>query len=114
VANPVAIGVQPTVTADVTDGTGTGVKLVEYRVDGGTWMTTLPTFNVTGLHNIDVRGTDYALNIGDPVSTLLAVFDPNDGFVTGAAGYCLLLELMPLYCFDWKSNLRLCLKVYQR
>lgn len=86
VANPVAISTQPTIAADISDGTGTGVKSVEYRIDGGIWTpisTAIPLFSSTGLHTIEVRGVDYALNTGDIVSTLLAVYDPSAGFVTG-------------------------------
>jgi hypothetical protein len=77
VANPVAINTVPTVTFDVSDGTGTGVDSVEYRVDGADpWIPALPSFDEPGLHSIEVRGTDYALNKGEAASTLLEVYYP--------------------------------------
>ena len=99
-ANPVPINVAGTVTANVSDETTghSNIKSAEYSIDGGTWVAmagsfnttfkidvtgTLPKFTDTGVHVLCVRGTDAANNTSVPECVLLAVYDPNAGFVTG-------------------------------
>ncbi len=43
----------------------------------------LPPFSTTGLYTICVRGEDAAENVGAPECTVLPVYDPTAGFVTG-------------------------------
>jgi hypothetical protein len=101
-ANPIPVGSPGTVTATV-DDSGTGgstIASAEYSLDGGGWQpmlasdgafdevtedvkATLPAFSEPGVHEVCVRGTDLAGNVGQSECTLLAVYDPSAGFVTG-------------------------------
>lgn len=48
------------------------------------WLTlTPPVFSIPGVYNICVSGTDAVGNTGVEDCTLLAVYDPDGGFVTG-------------------------------
>jgi hypothetical protein len=44
---------------------------------------TLPEFSVSGIHNLCVEGEDEQGNVAEPQCALLAVYDPDGGFVTG-------------------------------
>jgi len=100
--NPVGVGVPIALTAVVDDSTtgGSNIKSAEYSIDGGSWVpmsaqdgafdgvservsANLPAFLDAGVHNICVRGTDSDCNLGPEECTLLAVYDPSEGFVTG-------------------------------
>jgi hypothetical protein len=93
-----------TVTAKITSGDCAPIASAEFNVDGGAWYpmaATVPPFdntseNVTatftlagvgistpGVYSVCVRGKDTAGNVSDEDCALLAVYDPNAGFVTG-------------------------------
>jgi hypothetical protein len=99
--NPVAVGAEVILTATV-DDTGRGdsnIDLAEYSSDGGDWIQMnpvdafdSPTEDVTvtftapassGVYDLCVRGTDVLGNVGNPECTLLVIYDPDGGFVTG-------------------------------
>lgn len=98
--NPAAVN-QPVVLAANIDDTDTGLSNIhsaEYSVDGGpftamsgtfdTSPTTaaaavIPAFSTPGVYSVCVRGTDAAGNVGAENCVLLAVYDPDGGFVTG-------------------------------
>jgi hypothetical protein len=100
--NPVAVNNSITLAANV-DDTGTGgsnIASADYTIDGGTPVAmaaqdsafdevsenvtaVIPAFAEAGVHNICVSGTDSASNMGEEDCTLLAVYDPAGGFVTG-------------------------------
>ncbi|MEN8131781.1 MAG: FG-GAP repeat protein [Pseudomonadota bacterium] len=101
--NPAPINTPVTLFARVDDSTtgGTEVISVFYTVDGGTAnvMTasdggfdssieqaeaTLAGFSSAGIYKLCVSGMDAAGNTSDQVCTLLAVYDPNAGFITGS------------------------------
>lgn len=101
--NPAPINTPITLIASVDDSTTGDSEIVSvfYSVDGGTAnaMTasdgifdssieqveaTLSGFSSAGIYELCVRGTDAAGNTSDPVCTLLAVYDPNAGFITGS------------------------------
>jgi hypothetical protein len=63
----------PYVSMNVTDGA------FDEPEENVTNYTTLPV----GVYNVCVRGTDAAGNVAIPECTLLAVYDPSAGFVTG-------------------------------
>jgi hypothetical protein len=100
--NPVAINVGITLTANVDDSTtgASNIASAGYNIDGGASfvpMTSVPpagqvsenfvasmgSFPTAGLHTPCVQGTDAAGNVGDQQCTLLVVYDPTGGFVTG-------------------------------
>jgi hypothetical protein len=100
--NPVQVGVSIALTAVVDDSTtgGSNIKSAQYNINGGAWvpmsaqdgafdgvsegvLANLPAFTEAGVYNICVRGTDSDCNLGPQECTLLAVYDPTAGFVTG-------------------------------
>lgn len=102
VVNPVSINTPVTLTATVDDSRTGGCRIAsaQYSVDGGNWISmnavdacfdevtedvtaTLNPIPTPDVLDITVRGTD-ALGNQYQVSTLLAVYDPSAGFVTGA------------------------------
>jgi len=103
--DPVIINTDVTITATVTDAGGSHVASAEFQVDGGPFddlagafgsdsvnvsltlpASATPLLQTTGVHNICVRGTDFADNIGAVQCILFAVYDPNGGFATGGGG----------------------------
>jgi hypothetical protein len=46
-------------------------------------VATIPAFAEAGVHEVCVQATDAAGNTSDPQCVLLAVYDPDGGFVTG-------------------------------
>ena len=62
-------------------------------------VATIPAFTEAGVHDICVSGTDTATNSGAEECILLAVYDPEGGFVTGGGwiysevGWCQLDEV---------------------
>lgn len=104
--NPIAMNTQTTVMfwADVddTETGGSNIASAEYRVAEGDWQSmeaqnspfdsinetvVAPSINLDlstpGVHNVCVRGTDDFNNVGAEDCTLLVVYDPSGGFVTG-------------------------------
>jgi len=100
--NPVKVGDQVTLTANVDDSTtgGSNIASAEYRLDGGDWtaMTakdgtfdgvtedveaTFSAPGTAGIYDLCVRGTDAPDNTGDSECIMLVVYDPAGGFVTG-------------------------------
>lgn len=100
--NPAGVGVPIALTAAIDDSTtgGSNIKSADYRIDGGAWVSmsaqdgafdgvsegvsaNLPAFPEAGVHSICVRGTDSDCNLGPEECTLLAVYVPGEGFVTG-------------------------------
>ena len=103
--DPVIVNTDVTITATVTDTGGSHVASAEFQVDGGPFddlagafgtdsvnvsltlpASATPLLQTTGVHNICVRGTDFASNIGAVQCVLFAVYDPNGGFATGGGG----------------------------
>ena len=66
-----------TVTVTATD-TQSGVKTVEYAVDGGAWTAYAApiTVGTTGAHTVRARATDNAGNVATPVSASFTVVEP--------------------------------------
>ena len=106
VPNPLAVGDQLTITATVTDPGGSGVASAEYQVDGGpfddlvatdgtfggategvtlTLPGTHPLLVQPGVHDICVRGTDVADNIGAVECVVIAVHSLTS-FTSGGGG----------------------------
>jgi len=102
VAQPVPIYSEALVTATVDDSTTgeSNIQSAEYSIDGSGWYTmyasdgdydevaegvfgTISAFSTPGVYEVCVRGRDEAENYGEPECTLLAVYDPDGGFVTG-------------------------------
>jgi hypothetical protein len=94
--NPASVNTTTTLAATFTDAGGSGLALAQYTLDGGAaqWMGTLSgdsgslaipiaAFPTAGVHNLCVRAQDMAGNVSDYSCTLLAVYDPAGGFVTG-------------------------------
>lgn len=100
--NPVAVNGPVSLTANISDlATGSSdIESAEYSIDGGTWTmmdaadgtfdspdenveAALGSFSDPAVLSICVRGTDASGNTGDSECTMLAVYDPSAGFVTG-------------------------------
>ncbi|MDX1405511.1 MAG: FG-GAP repeat protein [Woeseiaceae bacterium] len=100
--NPVAVtnGVTLTAIVDDTATGGSNIASATYTVDGGSPIAmtaqdgtfdepsegvtaAVAAFATPDVHQLCVTGTDAAGNSGDEDCTLLAVFDPSAGFVTG-------------------------------
>jgi len=85
--NPVAINTPSTVTATITDSLS-GIASAQYNIDGGSFNSisgtfggttvnvsvSIPAFTTTGTHNVCVRGTDAAGNVG--AATCRAILIP--------------------------------------
>jgi hypothetical protein len=102
VPNPAASGTTVRLDALVQDeGCGEpGVQAAQFSQDGGPFIAMSPsdggfdapseeafaelTFTGAGVHELCVTAVDPTGNLSAPVCTLLAVFDPAAGFVTGA------------------------------
>jgi len=106
--DPVIINTDVTITATVTDAGGSNVASAEFNVDGGPFddlaavdgafggstenvsltlpASATPLLQTPGVHNICIRGTDFAGNIGASQCVLFAVYDPSGGFATGGGG----------------------------
>jgi hypothetical protein len=100
--NPVAVGGDVDLTASVDDAaTGdSNILSAEYSVDGGGWAAMSASDGIfdevlegveasfsaptdAGLYDVCVRGMDVPGNLGGSECTLLVVYDPSAGFVTG-------------------------------
>ena len=96
--NPVAVNTAVDLSAAV-DDSSTGdsdIASATYSIDGGTAVAMSGSFDAStvtvsatlsfaqsGVYTICVSGTDVAGNTGAEACTLLAVYDPDAGFVTG-------------------------------
>jgi hypothetical protein len=100
--NPAAINTALTLNALVDDSNtgGSTITSASYSIDGGGVVTmeavdgnfdstteqvlaSIPAFLSAGVHEICVNGTDSSGNTSDDVCVLVAIYDPNDGYVTG-------------------------------
>ena len=100
--NPVDIHTGFDLSAQMDDATtgGADIASAEYRIDGGAYLPmaandgvfdsmseiaviTLPAFGATGVYELCARATDSLGNTGTEECMLLAVYDPDGGFVTG-------------------------------
>ncbi len=101
--NPAAVGVGTRLTAVASDQStgGSLIALAEYNVDGGPFKSLaaadgtldcplesvvagLDAWSTPTLHTVCVRAKDTAGSLGASECSLLAVYDPNGGFVTGS------------------------------
>lgn len=101
--NPVPINTLLALMAIVDDTASGGSTIVsaEYSRNDGSWIpmdaadedfdelsevvtVDLESFSEAGVHTLCVRGTDSTGNTGVPACTLLAIYDPTAGFVTGS------------------------------
>jgi sugar lactone lactonase YvrE len=100
--NPAAVGTSIIASAKASDST-TGSSTIgsaEYRIDGGSFSLATPMdsgfdeveedviafispFSSAGVHEICYRATDAVGNVSSPTCLLIAIYDPNGGFVTG-------------------------------
>ena len=115
--NPVAVNTAIDLTANVNDSTtgGSNIALAEFSIDGDAFATMLAqdtafdevteaveanisAFTDAGVHDICVRGTDEAGNIGAEECILLAVYNPDGGFVTGGGWIQSPLDACPIFC----------------
>jgi len=111
--NPVAVGFDTALFATISDADDGGSKIesAEYRVDGGSYQAmrpedgsfdgvtevveaTLPTSSwYAGVYDVCVRGTDKSGHTSEPADdavnscTLIVVYDPSGGFVTGGGWF---------------------------
>ncbi len=100
--NPVAVNNLITLNANVDDSTtgGSNIASADYTIDGGTPVgmaaqdstfdevsenvtAVVPAFAEAGVLQFCVSGTDSASNKGEKDCIFVAVYDPDDGFVTG-------------------------------
>lgn len=100
--NPVSVNTGVTLTANVDDTStgGSNIAAADYTIDGGAPVSmaaqdatfdevsedvtaAVPAFAQANVHQLCVAGTDTAGNSGEEDCTLLAVYDPSAGFVTG-------------------------------
>ena len=99
---PVAVNAALMSTANIDDATtgGSQIDAASYRIDGGDLepmdasdgsfnsvtedvTVNMSPFTVAGVFNVCVRGLDIVGNTGSEECILLAVYDPDGGFVTG-------------------------------
>ena len=100
--NPVAVNNPVTLSAKVDDSItgGSNIAAADYTIDAGTPIAmaaqdgtfdevskdvtaVVPAFAEANVHQLCVSGKDTAGNTGEEDCTLLAVYDPSAGFVTG-------------------------------
>jgi hypothetical protein len=115
--NPMLVNTTSTLSAAVEDTATGGSSIVsaEVQIDGGPWKPMQasdgtfdePTENVratigplaaAGGLQVCVRGTDAAENTSAPTCTLLVVFDPSAGFVTGGGWIDSPASACPAFC----------------
>lgn len=98
--NPVAKGASLTLSATMLDTGGSGLSLAQYTINGGSPQLmgtvsgasaslTIPLapFPSAAVHNLCVRAHDLAGNVSPYTCTLLPVYDPDAGFVTGGGWF---------------------------
>lgn len=104
--NPAEVGTAVTLTADIDDSATGDSNLIaaSYTIDDGPpvamaasdgafdsnlemVVADLPGFATSGIYEICVTAEDEAGNVSLPVCTLLAVYDPGAGFVTGGGWF---------------------------
>lgn len=94
--NPALVNAVLTLSASFVDAGGSGLAMAQYTVNGGspqmmaslsgsaaTASIGIAGFSTPGVNNFCVRAQDLAGNIGQYQCALVAVYDPNGGFVTG-------------------------------
>jgi hypothetical protein len=95
--NPVQLNSGTTITSTITDTGGSHIASAQYTVDGGSAIPISGTFGTdtanvsiaiapftaTGIHKYCLQGIDVAGNVGATDCVVVAIFDPNGGFVTG-------------------------------
>jgi hypothetical protein len=99
---PVNTGITVTATVDDTFTGGSNISAADYTIDNGAPVSmapqvggfndalienvsaVIPAFSVAGVHQVCVDGTDSPGNRGPKDCILLAVYDPDGGFVTGS------------------------------
>ena len=100
--NPTPIGGAVNLEAIIDDSAfgNSNIQSVEYRLNGGDWISMSPvdgsfdspiesviySFNApatSGIYDICLRGIDVFDNVGPEECSLLVVYDPEGGFVTG-------------------------------
>ncbi len=100
--NPGPVNAAIVFTASVNRSTAgaSNIAAAQYSIDDGAWVAMsaadgsfdapsetvtapLAVFSTPGVHEVCVRGADLAGNAGSTSCILLAVYDPNGGFVTG-------------------------------
>ncbi|MCD4845870.1 MAG: DPP IV N-terminal domain-containing protein [Methanosarcinales archaeon] len=100
--NPIPANTEVFLTALASDETtgGSTISSAEYNIDGGSFVgmsaqdgafdevtedirIDIGSFTEAGVHEICVRSTDSAENVGDLECVLLATYDSSAGFVTG-------------------------------
>jgi hypothetical protein len=95
--NPAAVNTSISLAANLTDAGSSGLALAEYRIDAGPYSSfgspsgtsasvsgSLGSFPTPAVLNACVRATDLAGNLSPEECTMIAVYDPAAGFVTGA------------------------------
>lgn len=101
--NPVPVSTGAALAALVNDAAtgGSAILTAEYSIDGGAFAAmqaadgsfdevgedvraAIGPFGTAAVHDVCLRGTDAAGNVGAEQCILLAVYDPDAGFVTGA------------------------------
>ena len=115
--NPVEVDTAITLSAvadDVATG-GSTIASAGYQIDGGVFVemaaldggfdevtedltASVTAFAVAGVHEVCVRATDAAANTSGVVCTILAVFDPDGGFVTGGGWIDSPAAACPVFC----------------
>jgi hypothetical protein len=115
--NPVQVNtaIELTALVDGTDAGGSNTDSADYSLDGGAWTSmtasdgafdspiegvqaSVAAFAEAGVHELCVRGADAADNQSAEECILLAVYDPEGGFVTGGGWIMSPAEACPDFC----------------
>jgi len=115
--DPMAVNATAALSAAVDDTATGGSSIVsaEVQIDGGAWLpmqasdgtfdeptesvrATIGPLASAGELQVCVRGTDAAENTSAPACTLLVVFDPSAGFVTGSGWIDSPASACPIFC----------------
>jgi len=102
IPNTAAVNTDLVLMAEIDDSAteGSDIAVAEYSIDGGQFIAmtavdgafdsviedatvSVSAFTVAGVYEVCVRGTDVVGNVGEPECLLLAIYDPDGGFVTG-------------------------------
>ena len=122
IPNPVAVntGVSLTATVDDTNTGGSIITSADFSVDGPSFASpspmsaangsfdeitedvqaAIPAFTEAGVYQVCVRGTDAADDLAAPECLLLAVYNPDGGFVTGGGWIDSSWGVCPDFCKD--------------
>ena len=95
--NPAMVNAAIALAANLTDAGTSGLAMAEYRIDAGAYMSfgspsgaaasvsgSIGSFAAPAVVNACVRATDLAGNQSLQECTMIALYDPGAGFVTGA------------------------------